>query len=94
MQYSSTVFGVLFVFWALGSLALAWFVRRWLYVYLGSVALCAPALAYSMVGHGFLEMGGILHVLVAGVYALPFHYLFQRSRARRQIKIPNEKRSH
>jgi hypothetical protein len=84
MEYSSTVLGILVGVWAIGSLVLAWFVRRRFYVYFGSVALSAPAIAYSMVGYGLLEMGGILHALCAGVYALPFHYFFQRIRLRRQ----------
>jgi hypothetical protein len=83
MEYSSTVFGVLAAVWAIGSLVLAWFVRRRFFAYFGSVALSAPALGYSMIGYGFLEMGGIIHALSAGVYVLPFHYFFQRLRRRR-----------
>jgi hypothetical protein len=83
MDYSSAVLGILSAFWAVGSLALAWFVRRRFYAYFGSVALSAPAIAYSMVGHGLLEIGGILHSLVVGLYALPFHYFFQRFRVRK-----------
>jgi CHASE2 domain-containing sensor protein len=84
MEYSSTIEFVLFGLWAVGSLLLAWFVRRRLYAYLGSVGLSAPAIAYSMVGYGMLPMGGILHALLAGVYALPFHYFFQRFRLHKQ----------
>jgi len=62
---------------------IAWFLRRRFYVYFGSVALSAPAIGYSMIGYGILEMGGIFHALCAGVYAMPFHYFFQRSRQRR-----------
>ena len=83
MKYSSTVEWFLIAVWAIGSLAIAWFVRRRLYAYLGSVGLSAPAIGYSMVGYGLLEMGGVLHGLCAGLYALPFHYLFQRFRLRR-----------
>ena len=84
MEYSSTVEWFLVGVWAIGPLALAWFVRRRFYVYFGSVGLSAPAIAYSMVGYGLLEMGGILHALCAGVYSLPFHYFFQRFRLRKQ----------
>jgi hypothetical protein len=80
MHYSSTVFGFLVGTWAVGSLVFAWFARRRLHAYLGSVILSAPAIAYSMVGYGLLELGGILHALSAGLYALPFHYFFQRIR--------------
>ncbi len=83
MEYSSTVQWLLFGVWAVGSLVFAWFVRRRFYAYFGSVALSAPAIGYSMIGYGFLEMGGILHALCAGVYVLPFHYFFQRSRRKR-----------
>jgi hypothetical protein len=85
MEYSGTIEFALFCVWAGGSLLLAWFIRRRLFVYFGSVALSAPAIAYSMVGYGFLEMGGILHALLAGVYVLPFHYFFQRSRAHKHL---------
>jgi CHASE2 domain-containing sensor protein len=80
IQYSGTGEFVLIVFWAVGSLLLAWFVRRRFYAYVGSVALSAPAIAYSMVGYGLLPMGGIFHAIIAGLYVLPFHYFFQRSR--------------
>ena len=82
MQYSGTVEFGLFGLWAAGSLLLSWLVRRRFYAYAGSVALSAPAIAYSMVGYGLLPMGGILHALIAGVFALPFHYFFQRMRLR------------
>jgi hypothetical protein len=75
---------VLVVVWLVGSLAIAWFARRRLHVYAASVALVAPAVWYSTLRHGPLEMGGILHALAAGVYVLPFHYFFQRFRARTQ----------
>lgn len=70
--------------WAVGSLALAWWVRRRRYAYFGAVALSVPAIAHSTVENGMLEMGGILHALCAGLYALPFHCLFQRCRQRWQ----------
>ena len=82
VEYSGTVESLLVAFWATFSLVLAWFVRRRFYVYFASVALSAPAIGYSMVGYGYLEMGGIFHALCAGVYSLPFHYFFQRLRQR------------
>jgi hypothetical protein len=80
MDYSGTGEFVLFGLWAVGSLLLAWFVRRRFYAYVGSVALSAPAIAYAMVGYGLLPMGGIFHAIMSGLYVLPFHYFFQRSR--------------
>jgi ABC-type thiamin/hydroxymethylpyrimidine transport system permease subunit len=82
MEYSEVIQGCLFGLWAIGSLLVAWFVPRRFYAYFGSVALSAPAIGYSMVGYGLLETGGILHALCAGIYALPFHHLFQRFRLR------------
>lgn len=84
MEYSDTVQTLLYGLWAIGSLLLAWMVRRRFYVYFGSVALSAPAISYSMIGYGFLEMGGILHALAAGMWALPVHYFFQRIRTFRR----------
>ncbi len=84
MEYSDVIQGCLFGVWAIGSLVIAWYVRRRLYAYFGSVALSAPAIGYSMVGYGLLEMGGMLHALCAGIYALPFHYFFQRFRLRKR----------
>ena len=84
MEYSSTVQWLLLAVWATGSIVLAWFVRRGICVYFGSVALSAPMIGYSMVGYGLLPMGGILHALCAGVYVLPFNYFFQWFRSRYQ----------
>ena len=74
----------LLALWGAGVLILAWRVLRALYVYLGSVALIAPAVSYSMVGYGVLEMGGYLHVLMAGVWALVPYVIFGYFRRRAQ----------
>ena len=78
MKYFDSVEFLLFGLWAIGSLLLAWHVHRLFLAYFGSVALSAPAIAYSMVGYGLLTMGGIFHALFLGIYVLPFHYIFQR----------------
>jgi CHASE2 domain-containing sensor protein len=83
-EYSPVILAFLAGVWGFGSLVLAWFEPRPRFVYFGSVALSTPCISYSMLEYGLLEMGGFLHPLCAGVYALPFHYLFKRSRARRQ----------
>jgi CHASE2 domain-containing sensor protein len=80
-EYSPGIFALLAAAWGFGSLVLAWFEPRRRFVYFGSVALSAPCISYSMLGYGLLEMGGFLHAFCAGVYALPFHHLFQRIRA-------------
>jgi len=69
--------------WGVGALAMSWFEKRAILVYLGSVALAAPGISYSMLGYGALEMGGWFHALVAGVWALPFYFLFRRIRGSR-----------
>ena len=80
-QYSPETDALLTAVWGFGSLILAWFEPRLRMVYFGSVALSAPGISYSMLGYGFLEMGGLLHALGAGVPALAFHKMFQRFRA-------------
>jgi hypothetical protein len=91
MENSGTVDFLLFVLWAVASLLLAWFVRRLFYVYMGSVAFSAPWIGYSMVDDGPLPMGGFIHALCAGLYVLPFYFLFQGLRKRRkesQAELP------
>jgi hypothetical protein len=70
----------LIVLWAVGSLLGCWFIRKRSLAYLASTGLAAPGIAYSMVGYGILEFGGILHAMAAGLYALPFHFLFHRKK--------------
>ena len=80
-EFSPVILAFLAVVWGFGSLVLAWFEPRPQFVYFGSIALATPAISYSMLGYGLLEMGGILHAICAGLFALPFHHLFKRSRA-------------
>jgi CHASE2 domain-containing sensor protein len=80
MKYSDTIEFILLGLWAIGSLLFAWFIRRRICAYIGSVGLSVPAIAYSIVGYGLLPMSGILHALCAGIFVLPFHCFFQRSR--------------
>ncbi|MGA2747926.1 MAG: hypothetical protein ABSG59_04040 [Verrucomicrobiota bacterium] len=83
-EYSPAILALFAAVWVFGSLVLAWFEPRVRFAYLGSVALSAPGISYSMLGYGVLEMGGLLHPLCAGVIVLPIHYLFQRIRAGRK----------
>jgi hypothetical protein len=80
MEYSGKIDFALFGLWAIGSLLVAWHVRRRFYAYIDSVMLSIPTIAYSMLGYGLLPMGGIFHALCAGIYVLPFHYFFHRYR--------------
>jgi CHASE2 domain-containing sensor protein len=82
--YSPLILALLTTAWGFGSLILAWFEPRPRIAYFGSVALSAPSISYSMLGYGPLEMGGFLHALCAGALAVPFYYMFQRIRVRRQ----------
>src|SRR5882724_10994474 len=70
-NYSEITLLLFLVGFGLCTVALAWFEERPLLAYLGSVALAAPAISYSMLGYGTLEMGGWFHALAAGVLALP-----------------------
>lgn len=79
MKYSTAIQFALLAFWFVGSIAVARFIHRRLCAYFGSVGLFVPAVAYSLYEYGALEMGGILHALVAGLYVLPFHFYFHRS---------------
>jgi hypothetical protein len=72
--------------WGIGSVVLAWCEPRLAYVYWGSVVLAAPSISYSMLGYGLLPMGGLLHPFMAGIYAVPFWYLFERIRKRKLEK--------
>jgi CHASE2 domain-containing sensor protein len=81
--YSDAITWSLMAAWGIASVILAGYARRLRYVYWGSVVLVAPSLSYSMLGYGALEMGGFIHALMAGVYAVPFWYLFQYLRKRR-----------
>ena len=82
IHYSNTILLALACLWAVGSLVVAWVVQRRFLAYWTSVGLAVPGLVYSMLGHGLLEVGGIAHALVAGLYVLPFHFLFRRYRER------------
>ena len=78
--YSESITISLMIGWGVASIFLAGCESRLSRVYWGSVVLAAPGIAYSMLGWGFLEAGGILHALMSGVYAIPFWLLFQRLR--------------
>jgi CHASE2 domain-containing sensor protein len=82
--YSDTITWSSMAAWGVASIILAGCERRLRYVYWGSVVLAAPSISYSMLGYGALEMGGFIHALIAGVYAVPFWYLFQYLRKRRE----------
>jgi hypothetical protein len=87
MEHFAALQIALLLFWAGGSLVGCWFINRRLWAYFMSVTLSVPAIAYSMLGYGFLEFGGVLHALVAGVYALPIHFVFQRYRRNRDKQL-------
>ena len=84
MEYSRSVATLLIALWAIGSLLLAWYVHPGAYVYFGSVALSATVIIYSILGFGLLPTAGIIHAVLAGVYALVIRYVFQRFRSRKQ----------
>jgi CHASE2 domain-containing sensor protein len=67
--------------WLVISIVIAWRARRKFWVFCGSVATAAPAIAFSMYQHGLLPMGGIFHAIAAGGFALGLHGLFNAFRA-------------
>jgi hypothetical protein len=86
-EYSSAILALLAAAWAFGSLILVSFEPRGRLVYFGAVALSAPAISYSMLGHGLLIMGGFLHALSVGVYVLAVHFWFQSFRESRRPPV-------
>lgn len=78
MLEPSTVEWALFGGWGCAAIALAFsrFHPRW--VFLLSCILVAPSLAYGMYLHGFLEMGGLLHVTSAGCIPLVLRWAMRR----------------
>jgi hypothetical protein len=75
------------VAWCLASVWLTACEKRLSRVYWGSVSLSVPGIAYSMLGWGLLEFGGVIHALMAGVYAIPFWILFNARRTRRLARM-------
>ena len=85
--YSESITISLMIAWGLATVGLAGYEARLSRVYWGSVALAIPGIAYSMIGWGLLEFGGIFHALMAGIYAIPFWLLFQRLRKRKAARM-------
>ena len=64
--YSGAVDALLAGFAIAGAIALGIFAKRAFMAFCGATALAAPAIAYSMLGYGPLEMGGFIHALAFG----------------------------
>lgn len=65
-EYSEALGIGLFVVAVIGAVVLGIFASRPFMAFCGSVALAAPAISYSMVGYGLLEMGGFFHAFALG----------------------------
>jgi len=72
---------------AIASIILAACEPRLRYVYWGSVVLAAPGISYGMLSPAPIEMGGFVHALMAGVFAVPFWYLFDYLRKRKRERM-------
>jgi hypothetical protein len=53
--------------------------------FLGSAGASAPAISYSMIGYGLLEMGGILHAFSFGGIGLICYTIFQKHQNRGRV---------
>jgi hypothetical protein len=62
------------------SLVLGCFARRALVVFLGSVALAAPGVAYGTLHPAGLELGGIIHAFGFALPALFLHAIIESVR--------------
>jgi hypothetical protein len=51
----------------------------------GSVALSVPAISYSMIGYGLLEMGGYFHAFSFGLIGLVFYKVIHNFRTHRPL---------
>lgn len=66
LPYSGTVDNLLMLEWLIGTLFLGFNAPSQRMAFYGSVALSVPPISYSMIGYGFLEMGGMVHALCFG----------------------------
>jgi hypothetical protein len=66
-EYSATVDAILTIFAVLGSIVLGIFAPGEFMAFCGASGLATPAISYSMLGYGFLEMGGLVHALAFGI---------------------------
>jgi hypothetical protein len=64
--YSDAIDLVLMLVAIAGAVALGIFATRPFMAFCGATALAAPAISYSMLGYGPLEMGGLLHAFAFG----------------------------
>ena len=74
------------VAWVVFAVLIAWFIKRRFWVFILAVATAAPAIAFSMYVHELLPMGGIIHALAAGGFALGMRELFSAFRSPRSSK--------
>ncbi|HVU28007.1 MAG TPA: hypothetical protein VHG71_09765 [Verrucomicrobiae bacterium] len=85
LEYSGAVDGFLTIEWLVGSLLLGFNAPSRRLAYLCSVGLSVPAISYSMVGYGFLEMGGYVHALLSGIVGLVFYAVIQSFKQRKVL---------
>lgn len=65
-----------YISWVVTCVIIAWKFKHPMYVYIISTILAGIPIIYSQQVHGILEVGGLFHILCAGLYPLGLHYLF------------------
>jgi hypothetical protein len=88
-EYSGAVETVLFILGAMGSVVLGFAAPNPRMAYCASLALFVPAISYSMLGYGFLEMGGFLHAFACGSFGLVCFTVVRRFRNRSPVCASN-----
>ncbi len=86
-EYSEVLCGAMLFMAVLGAILSGAFAPRRFMAFCGAIALSAPAIAYSMLGHGDLVMGGFFHAMVFGMLGVVFFVVFHRRRNRQQSTI-------
>jgi|SRR5712671_2759623 len=81
-EYSETLCNIMFIAAAVGAVLVGAFAPRRLLAFCASTALAAPGISYSMIGHGFLEMGGIFHAMAMGGLGVVSYAMFHSQRVR------------
>ena len=78
--HSEVISGTMLLVAVVGAILSGAFAPRRFMAFCGSSASFAPVIAYSTLGHGGLEMGGILHAMVSGMMGVGWFVVFHGRR--------------
>jgi hypothetical protein len=81
-EYSETTCVALGIAAITGSILAGVFAPNRRFAFYAATALAAPGISYSMLGHGFLEMGGFIHAASVGSLGVLAHTLAHRRSSR------------